>query len=126
MPPSIQRGTVVWAIIADPAGRNPKDRPAIVLDNQEDINAGRDLYVAVITTDFTYPLASGWFAVPSKPGGDCDTGLPEACVVKSDWLDLVPQADVLRITGRAPARLIRLVTNWLADKARQLGREDPK
>lgn len=120
MPP-IQRGTVIWAVIADPDGNNPKDRPAIVLDGQADIDAGKDLYVAVVSTGFGSPLNSGWFAVPSKPRGDCETGLAEACVVKSDWLELIPQSSVLRVSGRAPARLVKLVANWLADKARSIG-----
>jgi mRNA-degrading endonuclease toxin of MazEF toxin-antitoxin module len=118
VPQEIQRGTVILAVIGDPSGKNPKDRPAIVLDRQEDIDAGRDLFVAVITTDLLDPLRSGWFDVPTKPDGTGPTGLREACIVKANWLDLIPQAKVLRVTGRAPARLVRQVTNWLADQAR--------
>lgn len=91
---------------------------AVVLNSQAEIDAGKDLRVAVCTTSFEMPLRSGWFAMPTKPGGHAVTGLSEACVVKSTWLQRISQASVVKIRGRAPASIVRQIRNWLAEKER--------
>jgi len=116
---SIHRGSVIWADLCDPDGNNLKDRPALVLLPQADIDLGRDLEVAVISTAWEYPLKPGWFEIESRPGGQCCTGLSEACVVKATWLEAVPQNKVNRVTGRAPRKLVSEVLNWLAEEARK-------
>jgi mRNA-degrading endonuclease toxin of MazEF toxin-antitoxin module len=123
---AIQRGSIVWAFIADPSGRNIKDRPALVVDGQSHIDSGSDLHVVVISTDFSYPLAPGWFDLPSGLGGVEKTGLPEACVVKCDWIDTIPQLNVLRVSGRAPATVVKTVINWLNDELRRERRTDER
>ena len=120
MAETIQRGTIVWAEISDPNGQNAKLRPAIVLSTQPHIDARHDLVVAAITTDFVHPLPSGWFAIPTMPGGHEITGLDQACVVKATWLKQVPQTQVRAIKGRAPSRVVREVLNFLAQRHNSL------
>lgn len=119
----IRFGTIVLAEVNDPdSGKPAGEHPAVVLTPQADIDAGIDLVVAVCTTSFTYPLDSGWFEMPSKPGGDKTTGLTEACVVKATWIEVVPQSSVLRVKGRAPMAIVRQIQAWLRDKQRQFKR----
>jgi len=116
--PTIRPGTIILAQVNDPTGKPAREHFAVVLNSQAEIEAGEDLRVAVCTTSFETPLRSGWFAIPTKPGGHAITGLGEACVVKATWLQVVPQANVIKVRGRAPAAIVRQIRNWLADKER--------
>jgi PemK-like, MazF-like toxin of type II toxin-antitoxin system len=106
-------GTIVLADVADPNGNPAGPHPAVVLNRQDEIDAGDDLWVAVCSTSFGYPLRSGWFDMPTQPGGHPATGLTEACVVKATWLQTVPQAKVIRLYKRAPVRIVKQVLDWL-------------
>jgi mRNA-degrading endonuclease toxin of MazEF toxin-antitoxin module len=122
----IRLGTIILAEVNDPeTNRASGEHPAVVLSPQADIDAGMDLVAAVCTTNFTYPLESGWFDMPTRPGGHETTGLTDACVVKATWLAVVPQSKVLKVKGRAPMAVARQVQAWLRDKQRQLGRNRP-
>ena len=114
----IRTGTIILAEIREPNGKPAGGHFAVVLSSQAEIDAGEDLRVAVCTTSFQLPLPSGWFFLPTKPQGHAVTGLREACVVKATWLQSVPQANVIKIRGRAPASIVRQILNWLADKER--------
>lgn len=115
----IQTGSIIWAKVTDPQTNiELEPHAAIVLNPQHEIDAGNDLDVYVCTTSFR-GRQSGWFDVPTKPGGHEMTGLDQACVVKATWHNIVPQADVIRISGRAPSQLFKQLQNWLADKERE-------
>jgi len=116
----IRTGTIVWANATDPVTHKPVgEHAAIVLNPQCELDAGNDLDVYVCTTSMQ-KRQSGWFDVPTKPGGHEATGLDQACVVKATWHNSIPQSQVLRISGRAPSSLFKQIRNWLADKARSL------
>ncbi|HET6878673.1 MAG TPA: type II toxin-antitoxin system PemK/MazF family toxin [Pirellulales bacterium] len=115
---NIQLGTIVLVVVRDPDTRATLEpHPAVVLNCSTEIEAGSDLRVAVCTTSFR-GLQSGWFELPASPGGHKQTGLDQACVVKATWIERVPQAEVLRVFGRAPARIFKQILNWLEDKDR--------
>jgi hypothetical protein len=44
--------------------------------------------------------------------------------VKATWIEVVPQANVKRVAGRAPARVFKQVLNWLEAKRREARRGD--
>jgi hypothetical protein len=111
--PQIQFGTIILAVVEDPNGDPAGPHPAIVLNRQVEIDDGNDLWVAVCSTSFDYPLRSGWFDMPTQPGGHPATGLSEACVVKATWLQKVPQTRVIKLYKRAPVRIVRQVLEWL-------------
>lgn len=116
-------GTIILAEVNDPESDKPAGvHPAVDLSPQANIDAEMDLVVAVCTTNFTYPLESGWFDMPTRPGGHEITGLTDACVVKATWLAVVPQSNVLKVKGRAPMSIVRQIQAWLRDKQRQLKR----
>ena len=123
----IRLGTIILAEVNDPeTDRAAGEHPALVLSPQADIDAGMDLVVVVCSTNFAYPLESGWFDIPTRPGGHDTTGLTEACVVKATWIAVVPQSNVLRVKGRAPMAIVRQIQAWLRDKQRQLRQNRPK
>jgi hypothetical protein len=108
-------GTVILADVNEPGGNSAGPHPAVVLNRQAEIDAGLDLWVACCSTAFEYPLQSGWFDMPSQPGGHSATGLSEACVVKATWPQSVPQAKVLKVYGRSPISIVKRVLAWLRD-----------
>lgn len=115
-PIRLQFGSVILAEVFEPGGKAAGPHPAVVLNRQAEIDAGLDLWVAVCPTSFGYPLPSGWFDMPSQPGGHPVTGLTEACVVKATWLQSVPQSAVLKVHGRAPIAIVKQIVAWLRDQ----------
>jgi mRNA-degrading endonuclease toxin of MazEF toxin-antitoxin module len=110
----VQRGTIIWANIADKVRRSEsKERPALVISPNDKIAQCLDLAVLVISTKFTYPPPSGWFMVPSDPFGNEITGLDRPSVIKTDWPEWVPQSNVLATKGRVPASLYKQAINYL-------------
>jgi mRNA-degrading endonuclease toxin of MazEF toxin-antitoxin module len=120
-PPSVQRGSILWIQLTDPDGKNPKERPALLLSSNEKIMEGGELVVAAISTVFSRPIPSHWFELPSRPGGDPVTGLDQPCVVKSDWLKRVEATDVITELGMAPSRVVRQVLAYLREQAMKKG-----
>lgn len=125
--PRLQLGSIVKLDVCDPWGEPAGPHFAVVLTRQKDIDAGRDLRAAVITTSFHYPLPDGWFVLPhtpGKPGGHEYTGLWEASVVKGTWLHPhpIPQESVVFNGKRAPVKVVRQLQMWLSyqrEKARK-------
>jgi mRNA-degrading endonuclease toxin of MazEF toxin-antitoxin module len=124
IPDKLSLGDIILVIVREPIHRQPVDpHYAVILSDQNAIDAGDDLIVAVCTTSFHLPH-SGWFPMPAAPGGHPITGLTEACVVKATWIDdAVPQSSVLKRIGRSRKREYRLVVNWLSEKERQMERD---
>ena len=120
--PSIQIGTVIYAEVCDPNGTHVGPHYCVVLSPNVEIKNGDDLRVAVCTTSFRYPLASGWFDMPSTPGARSDLGLTKPTVVKATWIQLIPQSGVIEVYKRAPARIFKQIINWLEDKERDAKR----
>lgn len=103
-------GSVVWAEVCEPSGTPAGEHPALVLSPQAGIDAGLDLRVVVISTSFSYPLPSGWYDMPARPGGHEITGLEEACVVKATWPQRMPQSAVRKCSPYpGPARIYKQV-----------------
>lgn len=117
----IRFGTIIWAEVNEPNGMAAGKHPAIVLNPQHEIDAGVDFSVVVCSTSFSYPLPSGWFEMPTRPGpsGHPTTKLKEACVAKATWPQVIPQTKVLNVAGRAPVAICRQIINWQNDELRK-------
>jgi hypothetical protein len=114
--PILQRGSIVWATIPNSKGELPEDHPCIVMDGQSDIDSSFDLHVVGISTTVPpRPLPPHVFDVPSRPGGHPQTGLEEVGVAYADWMPTIPQSKVRRISGRAPATLVKQIALWQRD-----------
>jgi mRNA-degrading endonuclease toxin of MazEF toxin-antitoxin module len=115
--PAIRYGGIVWADVNDPITKQPAgEHPVVILTTDAEIAAKKQLVGAVCSTSFGKELPSGWFPMPTKPGpgGDPITGLTEACVVKSTWIE--PILKINRFAKRCPRRIVRQVEDWLRDK----------
>lgn len=114
----LRTGSIILAPVRAPEGTPLDPHPALVLNEQKEIDAGLDLRVAVCTTSCNRPWPSGWFQMPATPViGHPITGLTQACVVKATWIDIVPQAVVIKVYGRSTRQVFKQVVNWIADKS---------
>lgn len=117
----LRRGSVVWARVPDPHGNiildqggTPKSRPVLVLSSQEDIDSGKPLVAAAISTKFDRQnCPKNWFLMDSHPTGHSVTGLDQPCVVKANWLVHVDQKNIDRMSSGVASRQTKLVLNWL-------------
>lgn len=122
--PQIRLGTILWAEVNEPSGTPAGRHPAIVLNPQHEIDAGMDLSVVVCSRNFSYPLPSGWFDIPTKPGpgGHPMTKLDQACVAKATWPQVIPQSAVLSVAGRAPVAICRQIIQWQNEQRQKMNR----
>ena len=122
----IVRGSIIWAVMRGPNGEvildrdgNPKEHPGVVLNTQEGIDSGRSLAIAAISTQFDRQnRPKHWIGLPSttRPGGHIETGLTEPCVLKSNWLAHVEQANIRRVSPRPLAiPTVKQVLKWLEE-----------
>lgn len=88
------------------SGRHP--RPAMVLRSEE--NSSNVLVVA-ISTSLSRPLPADWLPLPFAPGGHETTGLDRECVLKCDWVVVVPESRIIRVMGA--------VSNSILERAKE-------
>jgi hypothetical protein len=96
--PRLQRGSVVWAELADPNGF-VKVRPAIVISSIEDIAAGKPLWLVAITSRLLTPLPADFVLLPWDAKGNSRTGLRRPCAAACAWRMQVSAADIRQVVG---------------------------
>jgi mRNA-degrading endonuclease toxin of MazEF toxin-antitoxin module len=100
---------VIVSSLLDPRGRNPKDRPAVVVTPSEDINKEKFIYVVAISTSFPDPLPEDHVAIPWQRPRHPRTGLNERNAAVCHWVELVDRDQIDRVLGRVPnAELARI------------------
>lgn len=103
----LQQGSIIWANVADPQGRNAKDRPAVILTPNEEIEAGEALFVVIATSVFDEPLTEMQVKLPWHRNRHPKTGLYKPCVVLCDWLTELPKTSILDVGGVVPGGVLR-------------------
>src|SRR5687767_12278805 len=93
--PLPRRGSIVWATVRDPRGRNPKRRPAVVVSDRETSGA---IDVVAVSTSVTDPPPSDCVPLPWDPQGRASTRLRRRCVAVCSWA-VILAADELEDTG---------------------------
>jgi mRNA-degrading endonuclease toxin of MazEF toxin-antitoxin module len=102
-----ERGDIVIVVdLLDPQGRNPKDRPCVLLSSSERIAAGGPFEVVAITTFTPDPLPFDHVALPWQPQGQTRsrTGLDKPNAVVCSWLVEVEASRVVRTIGHVPGK----------------------
>ncbi len=103
---TLQQGSIIWVELVDPAGRNPKTRPAVVLTASHELLAGGKIYVAAASSTFNEPLPVNQVALPWHPQKHPVTGLRKKCVVMCDWIAEIDSAQILEIGGVCPPAIL--------------------
>jgi mRNA-degrading endonuclease toxin of MazEF toxin-antitoxin module len=53
---SLTQGSIVWVVVSDAAGRNPKCRPAVVVTPIDEITDDNSFVVVAATSTFSKPF----------------------------------------------------------------------
>jgi mRNA-degrading endonuclease toxin of MazEF toxin-antitoxin module len=101
-----QFGQIIEAYINDGTGRT-KERPALIISNDEDNDRGLDLMVIAITKNIADPKPDYHLIVHEDWKRSPVTGLTAPCVAKCNWVRDVKQDKVIRSLGKMPADLLR-------------------
>lgn len=125
----LRRGHVVWAVALDESGRNPKERPHIILDSNRDIVNFPNQIVAICCTTKPHNAKDEKFVYiggPKDQVGPDDVVLRDSTWANSQWFNTIALSDITELQGRVPrsrqAELIRLAQSKL-DQIRQERRD---
>ena len=104
-----RQGHIVWIEIPDPAGRNPKCRPAIILTSTSELSPSKPLVVVAVTSRFSKPLREDQVELPWSHRKHPVTGLNKPCIAVCDWLVPVQQTQILKIGGIVPNHILEKI-----------------
>lgn len=105
----LQQGSIVWVEVSDPAGRNPKCRPAVIVTPDAEICAGQPIVVVAATTKVGQPLPANRVPLPWQAGKHPITGLYKECVAVCDWLVEIDQSQIKDIAGVCPPDILSTI-----------------
>jgi len=101
--PSLGQIVLISAVL-DPNGRNPKDRPAIILALKGDPGPNRRFLAMAVTTWIPDPLPDDYILLPWQAPYHPRTGLSKRCAAVGTWLTIVGPERMVRQIGFVPGR----------------------
>lgn len=101
-------GQIIEAYISDGTGRT-KERPALIISNDDDNDDGQELLVIAITRSIEDPKPDYHIVVHQDWKRDPVTGLSAPCVAKCHWVREVKQDKVIRSLGKMPQALLEAI-----------------
>lgn len=81
----LKLGRIVYTVVRDPRGGNPKRRPVILLTPSEQVPAGEPLIGVAISTQPKDPLPPECVRLPSNSRRQGSSRLPERCAAVCNW-----------------------------------------
>jgi mRNA-degrading endonuclease toxin of MazEF toxin-antitoxin module len=111
---------VIISGLPDPRGRNPKDRPAVIVTPTDEMDADGPIFVVAITTTLTEPMPDDHVPLPWQRPKHPRTGLNARNAVVCHWLAMVEPDRVERVIGivnNAELGRINEILRRLADEA---------
>lgn len=117
LPRRPQLGSVIWVEVVDANGFR-KVRPAVIVSPTADIEAGRPVRAAAITTRLPTPLPGDHVLLPWDPQGRARSGLRRKCAAVASWLSEISPGDIREVVGILPPPVIgELLTRISAPSA---------
>jgi mRNA-degrading endonuclease toxin of MazEF toxin-antitoxin module len=95
-------GQIIRTEVADPAGRNPKSRPLVVLTGDAETPAGAPLIAVAISSTIPKPVPDHYVLLPWHRAGHRQTGLKKKCAAVCSWLVKVERSAGVQTMGRVP------------------------
>ena len=93
---------VIVSDLLDPRGRNPKDRPAVVVTPTDELDAGGPIYIVAITTTLPGVLPDDHVPLPWQRPRHPRTGLNKRNAAVCHWLALIEADRIDRVIGFVP------------------------
>lgn len=119
------RGRIVWTVLPDPQGRNPKRRPAIVITPTADIRPDGNLVVVAITSRLDIASPEDQVELPWHRDGHPRTGLRNSSAAVCTWLARIPAAAIDGYLGHIPVPQMLRIIDRLDQLAAESMPDDP-
>jgi hypothetical protein len=117
------QGRIIIAPIVDPQGRNPKNRPAVVITPTADILPGGAVQVVAVSSQTDRAANAVCVPLPwQRPNGHPRTRLNEQCAAICTWLVDVPISDILGYKGITPDKSLFEILRIVRDLRKNPGR----
>lgn len=100
----LEQGMIVLADVLDPQGRNPKQRPMVIISATDEIRAGKPFVCVAITGTLANPLADDCVLLRYHRNKPVQTGLRKRCAAKCTWQEQITDQNVHKIIGRVPSK----------------------
>lgn len=81
----LKQGRIVYTVVFDPRGGNPKRRPVILLTPPDQVPAGEPLIGVAVSTQPQDPLPNECVRLPSNSRKQGSSRLPERCAAVCNW-----------------------------------------
>jgi len=108
--PALIQGRIIWAVAPDPQGRNPKDRPLIILsDHAENLADDGAIKVVGISTQRAEAPADIQVALPWSRSNTTQTQLTEPSFAVCTWRYSIKKHLIRRTGGVAPPRILQQI-----------------
>ena len=98
----LQQGRIIWAVIRDLNGQNPKERPAVIITATAEIEPDRPIAAVAITGTLTDPLSPEFVELPWHRSKHPKTGLKKQCAANCRWVIEIDPADIKEYAGVVP------------------------
>jgi mRNA-degrading endonuclease toxin of MazEF toxin-antitoxin module len=109
--PKLQQGSIIWAVIPDPNGENPKERPAVVVTATEAIQPESPIAVVAVTGTLPKPLPEEYVELPWHRAGHPVTALKKRCAALCRWILSLRQDDIKECAGVVPTgKMVEIMT----------------
>ncbi len=95
----LRMGRIVWAVVPDKRGQNPKRRPIVLLTPPDRVPAGQPLIGIAITTRLEEPLPDDYVLLPWNRQKQGSSRLPERCAAVCDWPVTFPEQAIQEVGG---------------------------
>lgn len=116
---------VIVSGLLDPQGRNPKDRPCVVVGVSPPDAVDRLYRVAGITTTLPDELTADHVPIPWQRPRHPETGLDERNAALCTWVVRVDESRIIRRIGDTPPRRLLEITEALTRLAGGLDKARP-
>ena len=87
-------GSIIWKLINDEFGRNPKCRPIIVVTPNEQIHQDGTVVVVVCTTSVPIAIDGVHVPIPWHRDKHPRTGLRVQTWAKCQWIETIPVSEL--------------------------------
>lgn len=102
-------GSIVWAAVPDPRGKNPKVRPLVIVAAPES-----DCFTAVaVTTSVESFDDQSCVRLPWHRNGHPRTKLRSECIARCDWLISLSANQISHIGGTVPQHILNAIVSRL-------------
>ena len=104
---------VLVSRLLNPQGRNPKDRPAVVMTTADLEGQGMPLLIIAVTTLIPHPLPDDHLLLLWQRPRHPRTGLTKRCAAVCSWLTWIDEERILQSIGFVPGKQLKALKEAL-------------